>query len=102
FLPGFAYLGPLDPRLVAPRRPSPRTSVPALGVGVAGDFTGIYPFGSPGGWNLIARALGPAPFDPAREPPALFWPGDRVRFVPEDQGRPAWGIPSFWGLRERT
>jgi KipI family sensor histidine kinase inhibitor len=82
FLPGFAYLGPVDPRLVVPRLPSPRPSVPASSIGVAGAFTGIYPFASPGGWNLIARALGPPPFDPSREPPGRFAPGDRVRFIP--------------------
>jgi KipI family sensor histidine kinase inhibitor len=82
FLPGFAYLGPLDPRLVLPRRPSPRPVVPAGSIGIAGDFTGIYPFASPGGWSLIARAQGATLFDPARDPPSLIQPGDRVRFVP--------------------
>jgi KipI family sensor histidine kinase inhibitor len=90
FLPGFAYLGPIDPRLVLPRRPSPRPMVPAGSIGIAGMFTGIYPFASPGGWNLIARALGAdAPlslFDPRRDPPTLFAPGDRVRFEPVPLG----------------
>jgi KipI family sensor histidine kinase inhibitor len=80
FLPGFGYLGPIDPALVMPRRPSPRPSVPAGSIGIAGTFTGIYPFSSPGGWNLIARGVGLSLFDPAREPAILFAPGDRVRF----------------------
>lgn len=80
FLPGFAYLAGLDPRLVVPRRPSPRPRVAAHSVAVAGDFTGIYPLASPGGWNLLGRSLGPPPFDPSRAAPFLFAPGDRVRF----------------------
>lgn len=84
FLPGFAYLAEIDPRLRQPRRPSPRTRVPAGSVAVAGRFTGIYPTASPGGWNLLGRAVGVTPFDPARDPPALFAPGDVVRFVAVD------------------
>lgn len=85
FLPGFAYLSPLGPwGLTIPRRASPRPKVPAGSIGVAGGFTGIYPFASPGGWNLIARAIDAVPFDPALDPPALIRPGDRVRFAPVD------------------
>jgi len=80
FLPGFGYLGPIDPALVMPRRPSPRPSVPAGSIGIAGAFTGIYPFSSPGGWNLLGRSVGLSLFDPAREPAIAFAPGDRVRF----------------------
>jgi KipI family sensor histidine kinase inhibitor len=86
FLPGFAYLGPIDPRIVLPRRPSPRPAVPARSIGVAGEFTGVYPGGSPGGWNLIARALDVVLFDPKRDRPMLIEPGDRVRFVPAPPG----------------
>lgn len=82
FLPGFAYAGPLDARLVLPRRPAPRARVPAGSVAIAGAQTGIYPFASPGGWHLIGRATGVVPFDPARDPPGLFAPGDRLRFEP--------------------
>jgi KipI family sensor histidine kinase inhibitor len=80
FLPGFAYLGELDPRLVLPRRASPRPRVAKGSIGVAGAHTGIYPLASPGGWNLIARAVDCEPFDPRRDPPVLFAPGHRVRF----------------------
>jgi biotin-dependent carboxylase-like uncharacterized protein len=87
FLPGFAYLSaPSGAPLVVPRRSTPRPKVPAGSIGVAAAFTGIYPFASPGGWNLIARAIDTVPFDPAREPPVLFAPGDRVRFVPHEPG----------------
>lgn len=79
FAPGFAYLGDLDPALVLPRRAEPRTRVPAGAVAIAGSQTGVYPLTTPGGWHL----LGSTPlrmFDPARRPPALLQPGDRVRF----------------------
>lgn len=80
FLPGFAYLGSLDPRLVLPRRASPRPRVPAGTLGLAGNFSGIYPFDSPGGWNWLGRAPTLRLFDGDRDEPCLFAPGDRVRF----------------------
>jgi 5-oxoprolinase (ATP-hydrolysing) subunit A len=87
FLPGFAYLRALDPRLVLPRRTTPRPRVPALSVAIAGPYTGIYPFASPGGWHLLGTAVGFAPFDP-RDGAALSL-GDRVRFVARgDEGAP--------------
>jgi KipI family sensor histidine kinase inhibitor len=55
FAPGFAYLVGGDPRLEVPRRRESRTSVPAGSVGLAGEFSGIYPRSSPGGWQLIGR-----------------------------------------------
>ncbi|EYF01084.1 Allophanate hydrolase 2 subunit 1 [Chondromyces apiculatus DSM 436] len=81
FLPGFAYCSGVDPRLVLPRRSSPRKAVPAGSVAVAGGFTGIYPRTSPGGWWLLGRAVGVTLFDADREPPTLLAPGDRMRFV---------------------
>lgn len=81
FVPGFPYLGGLDPRLATPRRATPRTLVPAGSVGIGGDQTGVYPIASPGGWHLIGRTP-LALFDAARAEPALLRVGDRVRFVP--------------------
>ena len=78
FLPGFAYLGEVDPRIAVPRLPTPRTRVPALAVGIAGGRTGVYPFASPGGWNLIGTALDFTAFTP--EQGAVLRLGDRVRF----------------------
>jgi KipI family sensor histidine kinase inhibitor len=86
FTPGFPYMGKLDEVLVTPRLETPRTHVPAGTVAIAGAQTGIYPIDSPGGWRLI----GWTPlrlFDPARESPFLFAPGDAVRFVPLEGGR---------------
>lgn len=80
FLPGFAYCGVLDPRIVAPRLVRPRERVPAGSVAIADGQTSIYPFDSPGGWRLIGRT-DVRMFDATREPPALIRPGDRVRFV---------------------
>lgn len=82
FLPGFAYLRGLDPRLVVPRRASPRPRIAALSVGVAGPYTGVYPFASPGGWNIIGIAVGFAPFDVHSG--AALAIGDRVRFVRDE------------------
>lgn len=81
FLPGFAYMGRVDPAIAAPRRSAPRLRVPAGSVGIAGAQTGVYPLQSPGGWQLIGRTDAPL-FDPGRERPSLFAPGDSVRFVP--------------------
>jgi len=88
FLPGFPYLGTVDARLAMPRRSSPRLRVPAGSVGIAGAQTGIYPTTAPGGWRLIGIA-DVQPFDAGREPPALFLPGDAVRFtaVSRETGR---------------
>ncbi len=80
FLPGFAYLGGLDPRLETPRRATPRPRVPANAIAIAGRRSAIYPLASPGGWSLLGRVDGPALFDPARTPAALLRAGDRVRF----------------------
>jgi len=83
FVPGFAYLGPVDPALVLPRRPTPRRRVPAGSVAIAGAQTGVYPLETPGGWHLIGRT-DVVLFDPQRNPPNLLAAGDRVRFSPTD------------------
>jgi len=85
FLPGFAYLAPVDARIAMPRLATPRSRVPAGSVGIAGPQTGIYPSESPGGWRLIGRTR-VRPFDPARAEPFLIKPGDRVQFYPVEAG----------------
>ena len=80
FAPGFGYLVGADDRLNVPRRNVPRTKVPAGSVALAGEFTGVYPQQSPGGWQLIGRTT-LQPWDLEREPPALLVPGIRVTFV---------------------
>jgi KipI family sensor histidine kinase inhibitor len=79
FAPGFAYLIDGDPALRVPRRAEPRTRVPAGAVALAGEFSGVYPRESPGGWQLIGRT-GAALWDLDRPRPALLVPGMWVRF----------------------
>lgn len=89
FSPGFPYLGDLDPRLHAARLPSPRLKVPGGSVAIGGEHTGIYTVDSPGGWNVIGRALlrifdaNAVDEDSPSRSMFRLKPGDRVRFVPE-------------------
>ena len=80
FAPGFSYLTGGDPRLQVPRRSEPRTAVPAGSVGLAGEFSAVYPRSSPGGWQLIGHTDA-VMWDLERDPPALIRPGALVRFV---------------------
>ena len=82
FAPGFGYLISTDGGWDVPRRSDPRTRVPAGSVGLAGEFSGVYPRESPGGWQLIGRTS-VSVFDLDREPAALLQPRTRVRFVEE-------------------
>ena len=81
FMPGFAYINGLDPSLLVDRLDQPRQHVDAGTIGIAGSQTGIYPFDGPGGWRLVARTPLKL-FDPAKSPPALLQPMQKVRFVP--------------------
>ena len=82
FQPGFPYLGGLPECLHTPRRATPRTVVPAGSVGIGGSQTGIYPFSSPGGWQLIGHTK-QALFDKNQAQPTLLQAGDTVKFVVE-------------------
>jgi KipI family sensor histidine kinase inhibitor len=79
FAPGFGYLSGVPELLRQPRLESSRTAVPAGSVGIADVYSCVYPRRSPGGWRLIGRT-DTVLFDPSAERPALFTPGDRVRF----------------------
>lgn len=82
FAPGFAYLvtdGPDGSPFQVPRRATSREAVPAGSVGLAGEFTGVYPRSSPGGWQLIGTTDA-ALWDAEREPPSPLAPGTIVRF----------------------
>jgi len=81
FLPGFPYMGKVDSRIATPRKRHPRLAIPAGSVGIAGEQTGVYPFASPGGWNIIGRTPLPL-FDSERKEPVLLQPGDNVTFYP--------------------
>ncbi len=80
FAPGFGYLSGLPARYHTPRRDTPRTSVPAGSVGLAGPYAGVYPRSSPGGWQIVG-STDAALWDPAREPAALLTPGAQVRLT---------------------
>lgn len=84
FLPGFPYLGGMDPRLSTPRLSNPRISIPAGSVGIGGEQTGVYPLASPGGWRLIGRTPLRL-YDSEREQPTLYQAGDYIRFKPIDE-----------------
>jgi inhibitor of KinA len=81
FLPGFAYMGKIDDKIVTRRRSAPRTVVPAGSVGIAGEQTGVYPLDSPGGWQLIGQTPLTV-FCADRERPCYFEAGDAVQFYP--------------------
>lgn len=81
FSPGFGYLTGLPADRAVPRRATPRAAVPPGAVAVAGEYTGVYPRSSPGGWQLLGRT-DLMLWDADRQPPALLTPGVRVRFVP--------------------
>ncbi len=82
FMPGFVYLGGLDKALFKDRLDNPRTTIKAGSVGIAGQQTGVYPFDSPGGWNLIGRT--PINLYDLRrgEDTILYDAGDRIIFRP--------------------
>ena len=84
FIPGFTYLGGMDPCIATPRLSSPRTLIPAGSVGIAGEQTGTYPSDSPGGWQIIGRTP-VTMYDMSKEQAALLSAGDYVRYVPIDE-----------------
>ncbi|TWD51073.1 KipI family sensor histidine kinase inhibitor [Agrobacterium vitis] len=93
FAPGFGYLVGGDPALHVPRRKSPRTRIPAGAVALAGNFSGVYPQASPGGWQII----GVTPlkmWDLSRDPPALFQPGNQVRFSDMAKSAKVYDLPT--------
>jgi inhibitor of KinA len=81
FQPGFAYMGTVDERIAMPRKSMPRNNIAAGSVGIAGFQTGIYPFDSPGGWNIVGRTPLRL-FDVNKNAPCLFQPNDEVQFMP--------------------
>lgn len=81
FAPGFAYLGTVDEQIAIPRKETPRLSVPQGSLGIAGEQTAIYPFDSPGGWNIIGRT--PIKLvDYEQQPPCILEVGDNIKFQP--------------------
>ncbi len=81
FMPGFVYLGGMDPSIATPRLKDPRERLEKGSVGIAADQTGIYPLVSPGGWQIIGRTPLEL-YDPERDTPILYEAGEYIRFVP--------------------
>ncbi len=77
--PGLAAMGRLPDSIVTSRLANPQIKVPAGSVAIAGRQTGIYAVESPGGWQLIGRTPLRL-FNPMKNPPSFFTPGDQVRF----------------------
>jgi KipI family sensor histidine kinase inhibitor len=86
FVPGYAYLGGLDPSIATPRRESPRLRVPAGTISIGGVQAVVASIEAPSGWHLLGRTPVRA-FMPGRDPVFLFAAGDRVRFEPVDASR---------------
>ena len=86
FVPGFAYLGGLDPAIATPRRETPRARTPAGTISIGGFQALIASIEAPSGWHLLGRTPVRS-FMPDREPVFLFEAGDRVQFVPVDPSR---------------
>ncbi|MBR2258108.1 MAG: 5-oxoprolinase subunit PxpB [Blautia sp.] len=81
FMPGFVYLGGMDPSLSTPRLKNPRERLEKGSVGIAGAQTGVYPLVSPGGWQIIGRTPLKL-YDHEREKPILYEAGEYIRFLP--------------------
>lgn len=86
FMPAFAYMGEVSEQIAAPRKSSPRLIVPKGSVGIAGRQTGIYPFDSPGGWQIIGRTNFEL-FTPNAETPCALEAGDLVKFYESSELR---------------
>ncbi|WP_249317103.1 5-oxoprolinase subunit PxpB [Bacillus sp. FJAT-50079] len=81
FAPGFPFLGGMNEAIATPRKNIPSLQISKGSVGIAGKQTGIYPFASPGGWQIIGRTPIDL-FNISNDPPALLQPGNRVQFTP--------------------
>ena len=80
FIAGMPFLGDLDENMRANRLETPRVKVPKGSIGLTEQFTNIYTFESPGGWNIIGNTPLNV-FDSFNEnEPNLINPGDTVIF----------------------
>ena len=80
FRAGFAYLDGWPREWSMPRRATSRNRIPGGSFGIAGGMAGFYPVDSPGGWNILGRTDATL-WDPSREPPNLFAPGDEIEIL---------------------
>jgi len=80
FIPGHPFMGDLDPKLFLNRLKTPRVKIPPGSVGIVEKFCNIYPYESPGGWNIIGRTPIKLFNKKVEEKPCLLSPGDTVKF----------------------
>ena len=87
FIAGMPFLGDLDENMRVKRLETPRVKVPKGSVGITEQFTNIYTYESPGGWNIIGNTP-LSIFDSSKEvDPNLINPGDVISFkrITKDQ-----------------
>ena len=80
FVPGHPFMGDLDSKLFLNRLKTPRVKIPPGSVGIVEKFCNIYPYESPGGWNIIGRTPIKLFNKKDDKKPCLLSPGDSVRF----------------------
>ena len=82
FVPGHPFMGDLDDKLFLNRLKTPRVKVPPGSVGIVEKFCNIYPYESPGGWNIIGRTPIKLFNNKNNSNPCLLSPGDSIKFKP--------------------
>ena len=80
FVPGHPFMGDLNSKLFLNRLKTPRVKIPAGSVGVVEKFCNIYPYESPGGWNIIGRTPVKLFNKDDELNPCLLSPGDSIKF----------------------
>jgi KipI family sensor histidine kinase inhibitor len=80
FIPGHPFMGDLNSKLFLNRLKTPRVKLPPGSVGIVEKFCNIYPYESPGGWNIIGRTPTKLFNKKVELDPCLLSPGDTVKF----------------------
>ena len=80
FVPGHPFMGDLNSKLFLNRLKTPRVKVPVGSVGIVEKFCNIYPYETPGGWNIIGRTPKKIFDNKNNSKPCLLSPGDTVKF----------------------
>ena len=80
FVPGHPFMGDLNPKLFLNRLKTPRVKIPSGSVGIVEKFCNIYPYESPGGWNIIGRTPIKLFNNKDNSKPCLLTPGDIIKF----------------------
>jgi len=80
FLPGHPFMGDLSPKLFLDRLKTPRVKIPSGSVGIVEKFCNIYPYESPGGWNIIGRTPTKLFNKKNESNPCLLSAGDSIKF----------------------